>query len=180
MRKILISICAVVCIHLIVPAAHAELLGNLGGMVFKPKVIQLSNGGGIVSGDISYDTYRLVFRSEDDMFARQSASVTIALPKGVLPDGLTFRLLADTPLEGQPSVEEGLPEVQGWRLEDNDNGIKLSHVFRGEASVKVEFGKRQGTTIGGKISLVVPVGAEDGPDAKPSSLTGEFSAVIGD
>lgn len=177
-KKNFIALFAVICLTLVAPAAHAELTGSLGGAAFKPVVVKLSTGGGLNYDDVPYDTYSLVFRSEDDIFARQSASVTIALPKGKLPDGRTFRKLADTPTEKQPSVTEGLPEVQGWRLEDKERGIKLSHVFSGQGSVQVEFGKRQGMTIDGKISLVVPPGEDDGPDAKPSSLVGEFRAVV--
>ncbi len=158
--------------------AQAELIGNLGGVPFKPQVVKLSLNGSITEDGVKFETYELVFRSEKDIFARLSASVAVAVPGGKLPDGRTFRKLANTPTDRQPSVSEGLPEVQGWSIEDRESGFRRTSVFSEQGKLQVTFGKRQGKSIKGKISLIVPPGPDDKPNSKPSTLEGDFTAVI--
>jgi hypothetical protein len=124
------------------------------------------------------ETYALEFKSEDDLLARVGARVTIAVRKGELPDGRTFRKLANVDIERQPSVSEGLPEVQGWSMEDRERGFRRSHVFSEQGSVTLVFGKRQGKSLPGSIKLVVPPGKDDKPGTKRSFLEGDFVAVV--
>jgi hypothetical protein len=156
------------------PGSAGELAGSLGGAPFQPLAIKLMDGGAMKQGAAAYDTWRLVFRTEDDIFAPRSVTVKVLVPKGKRLDGRTFRKLPDTPTDKQPSVAEGLPEVQGWSLEDKPAGLNLSHVFTANADLKLEFGTRQGKRFPGKISLVVPASAE----AKASSLVGDFVAEV--
>jgi len=165
---------AVAALVLIAPLSAGGLAGSLGGAAFAPKVVKLMEAGGMQQDEASYDAWRLVFSSEDDIFAPQSVTVTVLVPRGRKLDGRAFRRLPDTPTGKQPSVAEGLPEVQGWSLENRPAGLKLSQVFTRGANLKLEFGTRQGNKLPGKISLVVP-GSEE---AKASSLVGDFVAEI--
>jgi predicted RNase H-like HicB family nuclease/predicted RNA binding protein YcfA (HicA-like mRNA interferase family) len=54
--------------------------------------------------------------------------------------------------ESQPGPEPGLPEVQGWSIDNDEAGIDASHVFE-IASERVEFGERRGNVLPGRIRL---------------------------
>jgi hypothetical protein len=174
----IILLCAVFCLSL-ATAARAEVAGSFGGVPFKPLVVMMWKGSEITGDDnVTVDTYDLSFNSTDDSVPRQTASITIAVPQGKLPDGRTFRSLENTKSANQPAAAKGVPEVQGWLLLDRDSGFSQSSSFDRPARVKVEFGKRKGTTISGTIDLMMPPGPDDKEGTKPSSLTGDFTAVI--
>jgi hypothetical protein len=140
--------------------------------------VKLTSGGKITLDEDQFDVYELDLRSTKSVFARLSASISFAVPKGTLPDGRTFRYLADTATEDQPAAAGGLPEVQGWSIEDRESGFRKSHVFYKQGSLKVEFEKRKGKTISGKMSLIVPADPDAETKEKPSSLEGQFTATL--
>jgi hypothetical protein len=174
MNKLFAALVASLVFGLGVSLANAELTGNIGGVPYTPAVIKLERG----AGDKTYDTYNLLFLSEDAIFPARQIFVKIAMRHGKLPDGKTFRKFANTETSDQPSVFEGFPEVQAWSIEEEERGIRMNHVFVEQAALQVTFGKRKGKTISGTISLTVPAAPDDRQDVKPSSLVGNFIATL--
>jgi hypothetical protein len=120
-------------------------------------------------------------RNEDDLFAPMEATVTVIVRKGQRIDGKTFRKLPTKSIDKQPSATSGLPEVQGWSMKNKNAKTDLSHVsYLG--SLRLEFGQRQGNSIGGKIYLCVPKGQTTMFDKTPSRddgfAVGTFQAKI--
>jgi hypothetical protein len=167
------------CSAAAVPAQPVAL--SIGGVKFTPKSVKLSQAGGMSLGDGKFDTYRLTLRSEDDLFAPLEASVTVLVRAGARVDGKVFRKLPTKETAKQPSPVSGLPEVQGWSLKSREPRSDLSHVSY-VGSLRLEFGKRQGDSIGGKIYLCVPKGQttmfDKTPSKEDSFAAGSFQARI--
>ncbi len=174
MNKLVVALVTTLVLTSGISLASAELTGNIGGVPYTPAVIKLERG----AADKSYDTYNLLFLSEDAIFPARQIFVKIAMRHGKLPDGKTFRKFPNTETSDQPSVFEGFPEVQAWSIEEEERGIRMNHVFVKQAALQVSFGKRTGKTISGTISLTVPAGPNDEQDVKPSSLIGNFIATL--
>jgi hypothetical protein len=167
------------CSAAAVPAHAVEV--SIGGAKFAPKSIKLVSAGGMGMGDEKFDSYRLSLRNEDDLFAPMEATVTVIVRKGQRIDGKTFRKLPTKSIDKQPSATSGLPEVQGWSMKNKNAKTDLSHVsYLG--SLRLEFGQRQGNSIGGKIYLCVPKGQTTMFDKTPSRddgfAVGTFQAKI--
>jgi hypothetical protein len=154
---------------------------SIAGTKFTPKVVKLRDAGGMTYGDEAFDTYRLALRSEDELSPPLEAEFVVLVKKGQAIDGRTFRKLAVKDTDKQPAPTKGLPEVQGWSLKNRPGRTDFSHVSY-LASLRIEFDKRQGNTIGGKIYLCVPKGQktifDDKPSAEDSSAIGSFQATI--
>lgn len=143
------------CSAAAVPAQPVSV--SIAGAAFAPKSIKLRKGGGITSGSDQFDGYTLSLRSEDDLSPPLEAEVKVILRKGQPIDGKVFRRLATKESDKQPSAMRGLPEVQAWSFRNRPAGVSVSFVEY-VGSVRLEFGRRQGKTIGGKIYLCVPPG----------------------
>ena len=167
------------CSSAAVPAQPVAI--SIGGTVFSPKSVKLVSAGGMSSGDEHFDTYRLSFRNEDDLFAPLEADVTVMVRKGQRLDGKVFRKLPVKDTSKQPAPTSGLPEVQGWSMKNKNAKTDLSHVSY-VASLRLEFGQRQGATIAGKIYLCVPKGQTSMFDSTPTKddgfAIGTFQAKI--
>jgi hypothetical protein len=167
------------CSKAAVPAQPVAV--SVGGTKFAPKSLKLVSAGGMSSGDEHFDTYRLTFRNEDDLFAPLEADVTVLVRKGQRVDGKVFRRLPTKETSKQPSPTSGLPEVQGWSMKNRQAKIDFSHVSY-VASLRLEFGQRQGNLIGGKIYLCVPKGQttmfDKTPSKEDSAAVGSFQATI--
>lgn len=167
------------CSKAAVPAQPVEV--SIAGTKFKPKAIKLRQEGGMTYGEKPYDTYRLALRSEDDLSPPLEAEFVVLVRKGEPLDGRTFRKLAIKDTEKQPAPTPGLPEVQGWSLKNREGRVDFSHVSY-LASLRIEFAKRQGDTIGGKVYLCVPKGQktlfDKTPSKEDSSAAGTFTAKI--
>ncbi len=167
------------CSAAAVPAQAVEI--SIGGAKFAPKSIKLVSAGVMSLGDEKFDSYRLSLRNEDDLFAPMEATVTVIVRQGQRIDGKTFRKLPTKSIDKQPSATSGLPEVQGWSLKNKDAKTDLSHVSH-LGSLRLEFGQRQGSSIGGKIYLCVPKGQTTMFDKTPSKddgfAIGTFQARI--
>ena len=167
------------CSAAAVPAKPLAI--SIGGTQFEPKSVRLVSAGGISTGDEKFDTYRLTFRNEDDLFAPLEADVTVLVRKGQRVDGKVFRKLPTKETSKQPSPTSGLPEVQGWSMKNREGKADFSHVSY-VASLRLEFGQRKGNEIGGKIYLCVPKGQKSMFDKNPSkddsSAVGTFQAKI--
>lgn len=167
------------CSKATVPAQPLEV--SILGTKFTPKSIKLRSAGGMKTGDDEFDTYHLTFRNEDDIFAPLEAEVAILVRKGQSLDGKVFRKLPVKETSRQPSPTSGVPEVQGWSVKNREAKTDQSHVTY-IASLRLELGKRQGETIGGKIYLCVPKGQttifDKTPSPAESSAVGTFTAKI--
>jgi hypothetical protein len=167
------------CSAAAVPAQPVAI--SIAGAQFAPKSTKLVSAGGMSMGDQQFDTYRLTLRSEDSLFAPLEGQVTVLVRKGQRVDGKVFRKLPTKSTDKQPSPVSGLPEVQGWSLKNGPAKTDFSHVSY-VASLRLEFGQRQGGTIAGKIYLCVPKGQSTMFDSTPSkadsSAIGTFQAQI--
>ena len=167
------------CSAAAVPAQ--PVAASIAGTQFAPKSFKLVSAGGMSMGDQQFDTYRLSLRSEDSLFAPLEAQVTVLLRKGQRIDGKVFRKLPTKSTDKQPSPVSGLPEVQGWSLKNGPAKTDFSHVSY-VASLRLEFGQRQGNTIAGKIYLCVPKGQttmfDKTPSKEDSFAVGAFQAQI--
>ena len=169
------------CSKATVPAQPLEI--SILGSRFAPKAVKLRSAGAMTSGDEQFDTYHLTFRNDDDIFAPLEAEVAVIVRKGQSLDGKVFRKLPVKEASKQPSPTStgGLPEVQGWSVKNRDAKTDQSHVSY-IASLRLEFGKRQGDSIGGKIYLCVPKGQttlfDKTPSPAESSAVGTFTAKI--
>jgi hypothetical protein len=167
------------CSSAAVPAQPVAV--SIGGARFTPKSVKLVSAGGMSIGDDHFDTYRLTFRNEDDLFAPLETDVTVLVRKGQRVDGKVFRKLPTKETSKQPAPASGVPEVQGWSMKDRKGNVDFSHVSY-VASLRLEFGQRQGNAIGGKIHLCVPKGQttmfDKTPSKEDSSAAGTFQARI--
>lgn len=154
------------------PAPSHPISANVAGDAFAP-VVKLVSAGGISSGDEggpAYDTYRLELDVSDDWEPPIEVDTTLLVPKGEGLDGKTFRKLPLDDVGAQPGPESGLPEIQGWSIENVPLGVDASHVFQ-IASLRVEFGKRRGNVLPGRIRLCAP-------DVENSQVAGAFEVTL--
>jgi hypothetical protein len=152
------------------------------GARFTPKAVRLRLAGGMKSGDEQFDTYSLTFSSEENDFSPPLvADLAVLVKKGQRVDGKVYRKLAVKDTDKQPLATEGVPEVQGWSMKNRPTGASFSHVEY-LASMRLEFGKREGNTISGTIYLCVPKGQtsmfEKTPTKEDSYAVGTFQARV--
>ncbi len=145
-------------------------------------VSDVVEAGSISSGEGTpkWISYRLTLHDKADLFAPVEIDVTVLVAEGAVLDGKTFRRPPDDAGE-PPSVEPGTPEVQGWSIEDKRGSVDLSHVLV-NGSLRLEFGKRTGDTLPGKLRLCVP-GAQKqriGRDVVKEAveIVGTFAATV--
>jgi len=152
------------------------------GTKFTPKSVKLRRGNDIKSGDEAFDGYRLAISSDTDDFSPPlEADIAVLTRKGQLVDGKSYRKLAVKDIDKQPKASDGLPEVQGWSMKNRPGKVSFSHVEY-LASMRLEFGKREGNTIPGAIYLCVAKGQtsmfERTPTTEDSYVVGTFRALI--
>jgi hypothetical protein len=120
----------------------------------------------MVVNDVHLDRYALSIQT-DGIF--NELSVNLMVPGGQKPDGRTFRVLPVDDIGKQPMAAEGTPEVQGWDLEQENADVKTSFT-QDTASIRVEFGTRNGSVLPGKIHMCVP--------GVKAEIVGSFSATM--
>jgi hypothetical protein len=156
---------------------------SISGVAYAPNFVKLVKAGTMKSDDEAFDTWRLALRSLDSVMAPLEIDVTVIVPKGQLVDGKVFRRLPDKSISKQPmaSKSSGMPEVQGWSFANRKAGLRGSHV-KYFASLRLEFGQREGKTIGGTINLCVPKGQKSTFDKTPTTADsyaiGTFEAML--
>lgn len=164
-----------------VPAPKQPVEVSVGGTRLAPKSMKLIPVGTITFGDEKFDSYRLSLRSVDSISAPLEAEVTVVVPKGQRVDGRVFRRIPTREIGKQPLATAGMPEVQGWSLRNRPANANLNHV-RYVASLRLEFGQRQGATIPGNIYLCVARGQKSTFDKAPTQedgiVAGTFEARI--
>ena len=156
------------------------------GAKFTPKSVRLHRGNDITQGEgksaEAFDGYRLTISSDvDDFSPPLETTISVIVKKGQSLDGKVFRKLAVKDIDKQPLATSGLPEVQGWGMKNRPTGASFSHVEY-LASMRLEFGKREGNTISGTIYLCVAKGQtslfEKTPTKEDSYAVGTFQARV--
>ena len=156
------------------------------GAKFTPKSVRLHRGNDITQGEgksaEAFDGYRLTISSDvDDFSPPLETGISVLVKKGQSLDGKVFRQLAIKDIGKQPLIGTGLPEVQGWSMKNRPTGASFSHAEY-LASMRLEFGKREGNTISGTIYLCVPKGQksvfEKEPKKEDSYAVGTFQARV--
>ena len=156
------------------------------GTKFTPKSVRLRPGNDITSGEgkdaEQFDGYRVTISNEESDFSPPlEAGISVIVKKGQSLEGKVFRKLAVKEIGKQPLATQGLPEVQGWSMKNRPTGASFSHVEY-LASMRLEFGKREGNTISGTIYLCIPKGQtsmfEKTPTKEDSYAVGTFKAAI--
>jgi len=163
-------------------APKQPLEASVLGTKFTPKSVKLGRGNDITSGSEAFDGYRLTISSDvDDFSPPLETTISVIVKKGQSLDGKVFRKLAVKDIDKQPLATSGLPEVQGWGMKNRPTGASFSHVEY-LASMRLEFGKRQGNTISGTIYLCVAKGQtsmfEKTPTKEDSYAVGTFQARV--
>ena len=145
-----------------------------------PPITSMRKISEITFGGIAYDQYSIAVQDRD-MFANTEVRFSVIVAKGQQPDGRTFRKLPAAGTKAQPGPQQGLPEVQSWVVKDKARQLDASHVGF-VASLRVEFGKRRGDALPGRVYLCVPGGQTEklfGTKlADPVTLVGRFEAQI--
>jgi hypothetical protein len=157
------------------PAPRQPLEISAGGTKFAPKSVKLARAGDMTSGDEQFEMFRVTFESEQAFNPPLEAGVTVLVRKGQALDGKVFRQLAIKDTGKQPAPSPGTPEVQGWSFKNRPAEFDSNHALH-MASLRLEFGKRQGDTMPGNITLCVPKGQKTVFDKTPSK---EDSYAIG-
>lgn len=152
------------------------------GAKFTPKSVRLRRGNDITSGSEAFDGYRLTISSDvDDFSPPLETDIAVLVKKAQRVDGKVYRKLAVKDIDKQPKATEGLPEVQGWSMKNRPEKVSFSHVEY-LASMRLEFGKREGNTISGTIYLCVAKGQttifSKTPTTEDSYAVGTFQARI--
>lgn len=157
------------------PAPKQPLEISAGGTKFTPKSVKLTRAGDMKSGDEEFEMFRVTFDSEQAFNPPLEAGVTVLVRKGQALEGKVFRNLPVKDASRQPAPSPGTPEVQGWSFKNRPAEFDSNHALH-VGSLRLEFGKRQGDTIPGNITLCVPKGQKTMFDKTPSK---EDSYAIG-
>jgi hypothetical protein len=157
------------------PVSRQPLEISAGGAKFAPKSVKLTRAGDMKSGDEEFEMFRVTFENEQAFNAPLEAGVTVLVRKGQSLDGKVFRKLPVKDTSKQPAPSPGTPEVQGWSFKNRPAEFDSNHALH-VGSLRLEFGKRQGDTIPGNITLCVPKGQKTMFDKTPSK---EDSYAIG-
>jgi len=159
-------------------APKGPLSVSVGGVKFTPKAVTLRRAGGMTTGGEQFDAYNLTMLSEPNtLMAPLEADVTVIVLKGQSIEGRVFRRLATKNRDKQPSASKQQVEleVQGWSFKNRPEKAGSSHAEY-LASLRLEFGKRQGDTISGSIYLCSTKGQTSIFNKKP---TREDSYAVG-
>jgi hypothetical protein len=144
-----------------------------------PPLIRMRRISTITSGDQAFDQYDVTV-ADKDMFGNIELSFSVIVPKGQQPDGRTFRKLPVHEISKQPGPP-GMPEVQSWSVKDQARKLNVSHVSF-VASLRVEFGKRSGGVLPGRVYLCAPGGQKakifNDVLADPITMVGRFEAGL--
>jgi len=147
--------------------AAKPLGGSVQGKPFAAKSIHIDfTKDGMRIDGAAFDRYVLHLES-NGIF--NEFNIDMLVPSGKKPDGRTFRVLPVDSIGAQPSVVQGVPEVQGWELELDDQGVDASFT-QDTAAIRVELGQRKGAALAGKIHVCVP--------SQNAEIEGSFTATM--
>ena len=144
-----------------------------------PPRVRMRQISTITSGDQAYDQFDVTV-ADKDIFANTQLSFSVIVPKSQQPDGRTFRKLPTRESSKQPGPQ-GMPEVQSWSVKDQARKLDASHVAF-TATLRVEFGKRSGGVLPGRVYLCAPGGQKSrlfgDVLADPITMVGRFEAQL--
>lgn len=148
------------------PAPDTSLKGMVSGQPFAPDNVTIYKQRTYGNDGKPYDSYYLTFRVGQ---GQDSLQVQPAMKVGTLPDGKTFRRLPTWEVKQQPKAGPDATEIQSWYLQMP--GAKIETGFlRDLATLKLEFGTRNGKTLPGHLTLCIP--------KLGSVISGSFKAEI--
>jgi hypothetical protein len=161
------------------PAPKQPVEASVAGAKFTPKVVRMAHYEDLVGDKI--DTYKVWFRSADNMQAPLETEVAVIVRKGQRIDGKVFRH-GPMAVEKLPTPINGKPEITNWAFKNRPADVSVSLVSGYIGSLRLEFGQRKGDTITGNISLCVAKGRtttfNSTPTKEDSYLIGTFQAQI--
>lgn len=149
------------------PIKDVPLGGTVRGKTYTPNrvTVHVTPDGMVIDG-ARFDRYTLSIET-DGIF--NETTVSMLVKHGTKPDGRVFRVLPVDSIGAQPQAADGTPEVQGWDIQFEAANVDTS--FTSEtAAIRVEWGARNGNTLGGKIHFCVPHVQAD--------IEGSFSATV--
>ena len=138
------------CSKAAIPATAAN--GKLGGADFAPSDIHFQAVQQVGINGVTYDANTLYLNGTDASGGQMSLSVSTISPQGKPIDGRTFRTVPGD-IGVQPEAGPGAPETQGWSLEYEAKNIDANSIDDKKASLRLEFGKRKGAMLPGKITF---------------------------
>ena len=111
----------------------------------------------------SFEVFRVNLRDVEGLFSPVEVEASVLVKKGETVDGKTFRQLPVDDMKQQPSPvkAEGswMPEVQSIEVRSDPAGFDYEHGIL--ASMRLEFGKREGEGLPGRIHLCIAGGQTD-------------------
>lgn len=144
--------------------------GRVGGKNFKLGGATLLQTAA-TAGGANYDNYLLTLATPDGAGNTMTIVVTASVPQGQPLDGKTFRRIASADVSQQPQAGTGQAQIPDWGLDYASPLVDLDSVSS-QASIKLEFGTRTGTTLPAKIYFCAP-------DAKTNVFYGKFTVDMG-
>jgi hypothetical protein len=110
-----------------------------------------------------FEVFRVNLRDVEGLFSPVEVELSVLVKKGETVDGKTFRQLPvdDMKLQPSPVKSEGawIPEVQSVEVRSDPAGIDYEHGVL--ASMRLEFGKRNGENLPGRVHLCIAAGQKD-------------------
>lgn len=118
---------------------------------------------GMSVNEEEFEVFRVNLRDVEGLFSPVEIDFSVLVPKGQTVDGKTFRLLPVKDMEKQPTPVKGegawLPEVQSIEVRSDPAGIDYEHGVL--ASMRLEFGKREGEKMPGRVNFCIAAGQTD-------------------
>lgn len=118
---------------------------------------------GMSANEEQFEVYALSLRDTDSLFSPHEVALSVMVKEGESVDGKSFRLLPVKDMTKQPTPVKTqgmwLPEVQSLEVRSDPDGIEYEHGVL--ASLRVEFGTREGERLPGRVQLCVAAGQRD-------------------
>jgi len=111
----------------------------------------------------SFEVFGLSLRDAESIFPPHEVEISVMVVEGQPLDGKTFRQLPVDDMKQQPTPvkaeNDWMPEIQSIEVSSEPDDIDYEHGVL--ASVRVEFGKRNGDVQPGKLRLCIAPGQTD-------------------
>jgi hypothetical protein len=153
------------------PAPDGKLVLRIDGQAIPLTVAAIRSQqkmsiGGDDEGDApkeSFEVFGISLRDAESIFPPHEVEISVMVVEGQPLDGKTFRRLPvdDMKLQPTPVKAEGdwMPEIQSVEVASQPDDIDYEHGVL--ASVRVEFGQRNGDVQPGKLRLCIAPGQTD-------------------
>jgi hypothetical protein len=145
------------------PGPDKPVTLSVGGKAVPLPVAEIRMQQGMSANEETFEVYAVSLRDADSLFSPREVALSVMVKEGESVDGKTFRLLPVKDMTEQPTPvkSEGmwLPEVQSLEVRSDPDGIEYEHGVL--ASLRVEFGTREGEKLPGRVHLCVAAGQRD-------------------